>query len=68
VLFGLDGQPSPEQYRVYFRFLETDDEYFDYGVGPVPGQGRWCIYGVRLPDKVLRKIYFENAAKLYGQR
>jgi predicted TIM-barrel fold metal-dependent hydrolase len=65
VLFGLDGRPDGEQYRLYFRFLETDDEYFDYGTGPVPGQGRWCIYGVHLPDEVLRKIYFENAARLY---
>jgi predicted TIM-barrel fold metal-dependent hydrolase len=67
VLFGLDGQPDGEQYRLYFRFLETDDEYFDYGTGPVPGQGRWCICGVRLPDEVLRKIYFENAVRLYGR-
>jgi predicted TIM-barrel fold metal-dependent hydrolase len=67
VLFGTDVRPTAEAYRTHFRFLETDDEYFDYGTGPVPGQGRWCIYGVGLPDEVLRKVYFENAARLYGR-
>lgn len=68
LLFGTDVTPTAEQFRVHFRFLETDDEYFDYGTGPTPGQGRWCIYGVQLPDDVLRKIYSENARKLYGYR
>jgi predicted TIM-barrel fold metal-dependent hydrolase len=67
VLFGTDVRPTAEVYRTHFRFLETDDEYFDYGAGPVPGQGRWCIYGLALPDEVLRKIYFENAARLYAR-
>jgi len=67
VLFGMDSWPKREEYRIHFRFLETDDEYFDYGSGPIPGQGRWCIYGVHLPQKVLRKIYSANALKLYGK-
>lgn len=67
VLFGTDNDPAEAMYRVHFRFLETGDEYFDYGTGPTPGQGRWCIYGVVLPDDVLRKIYRENTLKLYGQ-
>ncbi len=66
VLFGTDGQPTREMYHTHFRFLETDDEYFDYGTSPVPGQGRWCIYGLDLPEDVLRKIYRENALTLYG--
>jgi predicted TIM-barrel fold metal-dependent hydrolase len=60
VLFGSDYPPSKEIYRTNFRFLESDDEYFDYG----RNQGRWRIYGVFLPDEVLRKIYYENACKL----
>ncbi|OFX14617.1 MAG: hypothetical protein A2Z18_09765 [Armatimonadetes bacterium RBG_16_58_9] len=62
ILFGIDMPARPDIYRCYFRFLETGDEYFDY-----PdyisrwGHGRWRIYGLRLPDDVLRKIYGENA-------
>ena len=56
VMFGTDTAPNAEAYRIYYRFLETDDEYFD----PTGGhhlQGRWMIYGVHLPDEVLEKIY-----------
>lgn len=63
VLFGTDTPPDAEAYRVYYRFLETDDEYFD----PTPAhnqQGRWMIYGVYLPDNVLEKIYYKNALKI----
>ncbi len=63
VLFGTDTPPNAESYRVYYRFLETDDEYFD----PTPAhkqQGRWMIYGVYLPDEVLEKIYNKNALKI----
>ncbi|MBN2412463.1 amidohydrolase family protein [candidate division KSB1 bacterium] len=60
ILFGTDTPPDAEAYQVYYRFLETDDEYFD----PTGGhhlQGRWMIYGVHLPDDVLEKIYYKNA-------
>lgn len=67
VLFGTDNRPSRQMCRTYFRFLETGDEYFDYGTGPIPGQGRWCIYGADLPEDVLAKLYRENTLKLYGQ-
>ncbi len=67
ILFGTDNPPDRELYRTHFRFLETDDEYFDYGTGPIPGQGRWCVYGLNLPDEVLRKVYRDNALKLYGE-
>jgi predicted TIM-barrel fold metal-dependent hydrolase len=66
ILFGTDCfPPSPEWYAPYFRFLETADEYFNYAAdGEIPGQGRWYIYGIDLPDDVLRRVYFENAARL----
>lgn len=63
VLFGTDTPCDAEAYRIYYRFLETDDEYFD----PTGGhhlQGRWMIYGVYLPDEVLEKIYNKNARKI----
>lgn len=76
ILFGTDAVPSPwgddvpqqlfgdELYEIYYRFLETEDEYFDYAPSPVPPQGRWSIYGLGLADAVLRKIYHDNAAQL----
>lgn len=64
VLFGTDG-PWPEtRVRLYWRYFETRDEYFPYAENEFPPQGFWRIYGVHLPDDVLRKIYHENAAKL----
>jgi predicted TIM-barrel fold metal-dependent hydrolase len=64
ILFGTDG-PWPEQrYRMYWRFLETKDEYFPYSEKPFPPQGLWRIYGVFLPDPVLQKIYRANAARV----
>jgi predicted TIM-barrel fold metal-dependent hydrolase len=67
VLFGTDAGPDLETYRIYYRFLETDDEYFHYGPGQVPGQGRWRIYGLHLPDDVLEKIYSLNARRVLQQ-
>ena len=74
ILFGTDAIPHgddvPQQvfgdalYEIYYRFLETDDEYFDYAPAPVPPQGRWRIYGLGLPDAILRKVYWENAARM----
>ena len=63
ILFGTDG-PQDALYPIYFRFLETEDEYFDYGSGPVPGQGRWRIYGLGLRDAILKKVYSQNAERL----
>lgn len=63
VLFGTDTQPDAESYRIYYRFLETDDEY----INPASGhhlQGRWMIYGLYLPDDVLEKLYNKNALKI----
>jgi predicted TIM-barrel fold metal-dependent hydrolase len=76
ILFGTDAIPhgtqTPQQvfgealYEIYFRFLETEDEYFDYAPAPTPPQGRWRIYGVGLPDAILRKVYNQNASRLLG--
>lgn len=64
VLFGTDG-PWPEtRIKLYWRFLETYDEYFPYSEKPFPPQGFWNIYGVGLPDDVLKKIYQTNAARI----
>jgi predicted TIM-barrel fold metal-dependent hydrolase len=63
ILFGADLLPEETMYRLYFRFLETADEYFEYP-SHASRQGRWNIYGLHLPDDVLRKIYRENALRL----
>ncbi len=66
ILYGTDAGPDLDAYRLYYRFLESDDEYFSYDGEEVSGQGRWRIYGLHLPDDVLRKVYYDNAARLYG--
>ena len=64
IMLGTDG-PWPEQrLTLYWRFLETFDEYFPYSEKPFPPQGLWRIYGIGLPDEVLKKVYHENAAKI----
>jgi len=65
VLFGTDTPPDAEAYRIYYRFLETNDEYIDPSGGHHL-QGRWMIYGLYLPDEVLEKIYNKNALKILG--
>jgi predicted TIM-barrel fold metal-dependent hydrolase len=64
LLFGTDAGPDLADYRLYYRFLETDDEYFNYNDSEVPRQGRWHACGLYLPDDVLEKIYWHNAARL----
>jgi len=68
ILFGLYGSADPAHYRLYYRFLETEDEYFPYGPGEVPGQGRWNIYGIHLPDDVLARVYYQNAERIIFNR
>jgi hypothetical protein len=53
-------------YRCYYRFLETEDEYFEYAISQKPPQGRWRIYGIGLPDARLKAVYHDNAARLLG--
>jgi predicted TIM-barrel fold metal-dependent hydrolase len=76
ILFGTDAVPlgfqTPQQvfgeelYRIYYRFLETEDEYFDYAPAKIPPQGRWKIYGLGLAEPILRKVYYENAERVLG--
>ncbi len=68
VLFATDMPLSVEMYRCHFRFLETFDEYFDYPgyLGEFDSYPRWKIYGLGLPDRVLKKIYRENAIRVIG--
>ena len=78
ILFGTDAVPlgieTPQQvfgedlYRIYYRFLETEDEYFDYAPAPVPPQGRWRIYGLGLGESILRKVYSQNAERVLGRK
>ncbi len=71
VLFGTDRYPGREdqpRYRIYYRFLETADEYFDYHDHDFPPAGEWKIYGVDLPDAVLEKVYRLNADRVLGFR
>jgi predicted TIM-barrel fold metal-dependent hydrolase len=70
ILFGTDrypGRPDQPRYRIYYRFLETDDEHFRYHDHPFPPTGDWRIYGISLPDEVLRKVYHENADRIFGR-
>lgn len=73
VILGTDGGTARMNdldgfWRPHFRFFETEDEYFDHPaqlLSPLgaPLHGRWKIYGVGLPDEVIRKIYYENALR-----
>ena len=65
VMFGTDNEVTEDLYRNHFRWLETADEYFDYW--DAPGQGRFKISGLALPDDVLEKIYHRNAERLFSQ-
>ncbi len=64
ILFGLDMGPDIAGYQLYYRFLETEDEYFNYSPSEVPQQGRWFINAINLPDEILAKVYYRNAARL----
>jgi len=57
VMFGKDTYKR-EEYYTYFRVLETGDEYFDYYR---KRHAHWKMYGLELPDSVLKKVYYQNA-------
>jgi uncharacterized protein len=61
ILFGKDSF-QPSEYPYYWRVFETADEYFDYYRGY---HAFWKLYGMDLPDEVLKKIYYENALRLF---
>ncbi len=60
ILFGKDSW-QPDEFPTYFRVLESDDEYFPYYK---KYHAFWAMYGLDLPDDVLKKVYFRNALKL----
>jgi predicted TIM-barrel fold metal-dependent hydrolase len=60
LLFGKDAYAA-EEFPYYWRVLESRDEYFDYYR---PYHAYWKLYGIDLPDDVLRKVYFQNAQRI----
>lgn len=60
VLFGKDSW-VPDEYETYFRVLETEDEYFPYHKRY---HAFWRMYGIGLPDDILKKIYYKNALRI----
>ena len=60
VLMGKDSW-EPSEYHVYFRTLETADEYFPYYR---KRHAHWRLYGLDLPDDVLRSVYYGNALRI----
>jgi predicted TIM-barrel fold metal-dependent hydrolase len=76
ILFGTDATPHdpevPQQifgdrlYEIYYRFFETNDEYFNYSPAKTPPQGRWEISGINLSDQILEKVYNGNAKRELG--
>jgi len=64
IMFGTDTTPRRDAFRIYYRSLETEDEYFDCSASH-HRQGFWNIYGIFLPRDVLEKVYFKNAERLF---
>src|SRR6185503_1124525 len=60
ILFGKDSW-VPEEYATYFRVLETEDEYFPYHK---KYHAFWALYGMGLPDAILKKVYYKNALRI----
>ena len=60
ILFGKDSW-VPDEYQTYFRVLESEDEYFPYHK---KYHAYWKMYGLGLPDEVLKKVYYKNALKI----
>ena len=60
ILFGKDSW-EPSEYATYFRVLETEDEYFPYHK---KYHAFWSMYGMGLPDDILKKVYFQNALRI----
>ncbi len=60
ILFGKDSW-VPSEYATYFRVLETEDEYFPYHK---KYHAYWAMYGMGLPDTILKKVYYKNALRI----
>lgn len=65
IVFGTDYGPGYHNRSLYYEFLETWNEYFDYTFARIPGQGRWKIYGIGLEDEILEKVYNKNARRIF---
>lgn len=63
ILFGKDSW-APDEFPYYWRVFETRDEYFDYYRRY---HAHWQLYGLRLPDDVLKKVYYKNALRLISR-
>ena len=61
ILFGKDIYKMDEYY-IYFQVLETDDEYIEYYR---KRHGLWRLYGLNLSDEILKKVYYQNALKIF---
>ena len=61
IMFGKDSY-NKEEFYTYFRVLESDDEYFSYFR---KRHAFWKMYGLNLPDEVLKNVYYKNALKLF---
>ena len=61
IMFGKDSY-NKEEFYTYFRVLESDDEYFSYFR---KRHAFWKMYGLNLPDEVLKKVYYKNALRLF---
>ena len=61
IMFGKDSY-NKEEFYTYFRILESDDEYFDYFR---KRHAFWKMYGLNLPDEVLKKVYYKNALRVF---
>jgi predicted TIM-barrel fold metal-dependent hydrolase len=57
IIFGKDSY-QPDEFPYFWRTFETADEYFDYYRDY---HAFWKLYGMALPDTVLRKLYYHNA-------
>ncbi len=60
ILFGKDSW-KPEEFPTYFRVLESADEYFPYHK---KYHAFWPMYGLDLPNDVLKKVYYKNALRI----
>lgn len=64
LLYGTDMGYDTTMYRITFRVLESSDEHFyeikQFGY-------HWALNGFDLSPQVLKKIYHDNAAKLFGK-
>jgi len=61
IMFGKDSF-QPNEYPLYWRVFETADEYFDYYRDY---HATWKMYGMALPDEVLKKVYYKNAIRIF---